>query len=129
MCRFGIDGNQRNHMSQKWALLLTANKASGVFPVCKATRQLHLKDGTLHLHGHRVNRCPHRYWSVTSNNCMRSYRFSSFHSTSSFSCLQSDSSCHLQCSYLSTRLFPTRLTGNAPLHIFPKPLVSPVLVH
>lgn len=45
-------------MSQKWALSQTANKASGVCPVCKATRQLHLKDGTLHQHGPRTNRCP-----------------------------------------------------------------------
>jgi hypothetical protein len=45
-------------MSQTWALSQTANKASGVCPVCKATRQLHLKDGTLHQHGPRANRCP-----------------------------------------------------------------------
>ena len=45
-------------MSQKWTLSQTANKASGVCPVCKATRQLHLKDGTLHQHGPRTNRCP-----------------------------------------------------------------------
>jgi hypothetical protein len=45
-------------MSQKWALSQTANKASGVCPVCKATRQLHFKDGTLHQRGPRANRCP-----------------------------------------------------------------------
>jgi hypothetical protein len=45
-------------MSQKWALSQTANKASGACPVCKASRQLHLKDGTLHQHGRRANRYP-----------------------------------------------------------------------
>jgi hypothetical protein len=45
-------------MSQKWTLSQTANKASGVCPVCKATRQLHLKGVTLHQHGPRANRCP-----------------------------------------------------------------------
>jgi hypothetical protein len=45
-------------MSQKWALSQTANKASGVCPVCKATRQLSLKNGTLHQHCPRANRCP-----------------------------------------------------------------------
>ena len=45
-------------MSQRWLLSQSANKASGTCPHCKAVRQLHLKDGTLHLHGPRNNRCP-----------------------------------------------------------------------
>ena len=47
-------------MSQKqsWALSQDANKASGTCSCCRATGQLHLKDGTLHLHGPRKNRCP-----------------------------------------------------------------------
>ena len=45
-------------MSQKWPLSQAANKASGVCPCCKAVRQLHLRDGTLQLHGPRSQRCP-----------------------------------------------------------------------
>ena len=47
-------------MSQKqsWPLSQDANKASGTCSCCRATGQLHLKDGTLHLHGPRKNRCP-----------------------------------------------------------------------
>ena len=36
----------------------TANKESGTCSVCLSTRQLHLKDGTVHQHGPRGNRCP-----------------------------------------------------------------------
>jgi len=36
----------------------TANKANGVCSVCHATRQLHLKDGTIHRHGPRSQLCP-----------------------------------------------------------------------
>jgi hypothetical protein len=45
-------------VSQIWSQLQTANKASGVCPVCKAPRQLYLKDGTLRQHGLRSNRYP-----------------------------------------------------------------------
>src|SRR5688572_10778191 len=34
------------------------NKASGVCSRCLAVRQLHLKDGTVHLHGPRNSPCP-----------------------------------------------------------------------
>ena len=56
-------------MSQKWIMSQTANKASGVCPVCKATRQLHLKDGTLHQHGPRTNRCPGTGQKPLTNVC------------------------------------------------------------
>jgi len=35
-----------------------ASKAGGECSVCHAVRQLHLKDGTVHQHGSRNNRCP-----------------------------------------------------------------------
>jgi len=48
-------------MSQKtWPLSQEANKSSGLSIVCRATRQLHHKDGTLHKHdrdGPRDNPC------------------------------------------------------------------------
>ena len=44
--------------SRVWALSQTANKESGTCSVCLSTRQLHLKDGTVHQHGPRGNRCP-----------------------------------------------------------------------
>ena len=46
-------------MSQRtWSLSQDANKSSGLCSVCRATRQLHLKDGTVHKHGPRDNPCP-----------------------------------------------------------------------
>ena len=44
-------------MSQSWPLSAEANKKKGVCSVCFATRQLHLKDGTVHKHGPRDNPC------------------------------------------------------------------------
>jgi hypothetical protein len=41
-----------------WALSQDANKPNGVCSVCKAIRQLHLKDNTVHHHGPRSNPCP-----------------------------------------------------------------------
>jgi len=41
-----------------WPLSQTANKSNGVCSVCLATRQLHLRDGTVHRHGPRHNPCP-----------------------------------------------------------------------
>ena len=43
---------------QTWRLSQDASKASGECSVCHAVRQLHLKDGTVHQHGSRNNRCP-----------------------------------------------------------------------
>ena len=43
---------------QKWPLSQDANKSSGTCSVCYATRQLHLRDGTVHLHGPRSQPCP-----------------------------------------------------------------------
>src|SRR6266516_5703815 len=43
--------------SQSWPLSQTANKNSGICSICQATRQLHLKDGTIHRHGPRDNPC------------------------------------------------------------------------
>ena len=45
-------------MSQFWTLSQEANKATGVCSVCRATRQLHHKDGTVHKHGPRDKPCP-----------------------------------------------------------------------
>src|SRR5206468_2696752 len=44
--------------SQSWTLSKEANKLSGTCCHCFAVRQLHLKDGTVHLHGPRNNPCP-----------------------------------------------------------------------
>jgi hypothetical protein len=43
--------------SQPWKLAQSINKSSVVCSVCKATRQLHLNDGRVHLHGPRDRRC------------------------------------------------------------------------
>lgn len=44
--------------TQTWPLSKDANKLSETCSVCHATtRQLHLRDGTVHLHGPRDNRC------------------------------------------------------------------------
>src|SRR5277367_1708286 len=47
-------------MSQprSWPLSQTANKLQGVCSACRAVRQLHLKDNTVHRHGPRNNPCP-----------------------------------------------------------------------
>jgi len=45
-------------MSEPWLLSLSANKASGICSVCRATGQLHHKDGTVHKHGPRDKPCP-----------------------------------------------------------------------
>jgi len=45
-------------MSQSWPLLQDANKSNGVCRVCLATRQLHLRDGTVHKDGPRDSPCP-----------------------------------------------------------------------
>ena len=42
---------------QTWSLSQDANKSSGACSTCYAVRQLHLKDGTVHLHGPRNNPC------------------------------------------------------------------------
>ncbi len=43
---------------QTWRLSQDASKASGECSVCHAVRQLHQKDGTVHQHGPRNDRCP-----------------------------------------------------------------------
>ena len=43
---------------QTWPLSQDVNKSSGECSVCHAVRQLHIKDGTVHQHGPRHNRCP-----------------------------------------------------------------------
>jgi len=42
---------------QTWRLSQDAGRNSGECSVCHAVRQLHLKDGTVHQHGPRDNRC------------------------------------------------------------------------
>ena len=44
--------------SQTWALSQEANKSNGICSVRHTTRQLHLKDGTVHRHGPRNQPCP-----------------------------------------------------------------------
>src|ERR1700759_4650957 len=43
---------------QSWPLSQDANKNSGTCSCCFAVRQLHIKDGTVHLHGPRSQPCP-----------------------------------------------------------------------
>jgi len=43
---------------QTWPLSQNANESSGLCIVCRATRQLHIKDGTIHQHGPRDDPCP-----------------------------------------------------------------------
>jgi len=51
--------NRPRPMSQQtWPLSQNANKSSGLCIVCRATRQLHIKDGTIHQHGPRDDPCP-----------------------------------------------------------------------
>src|SRR6267154_404639 len=53
--------------SQSWKLSQSANKSNGQCSVCLATRQLHLKDGTIHRHGPRDHPCPGSdkpHWSL-----------------------------------------------------------------
>ena len=45
-------------MSQSWAVSQTANKSKGTCSICRATRQVKHKDGTIHRHGPRDNPCP-----------------------------------------------------------------------
>src|SRR5260221_11485401 len=42
---------------QTWALSQTANKNKGTCSVCGAIRQIHMTNGTLHLHGPRKKPC------------------------------------------------------------------------
>jgi len=44
--------------SQSWPLSADINKRSGQCSWCRKVRQLHIKDGTVHDHGPRNNRCP-----------------------------------------------------------------------
>ena len=43
---------------QTWPLSQDANKRSGICSFCHEVRQLHLKDGSIHLHGPRQKPCP-----------------------------------------------------------------------
>ena len=45
-------------MSEKWPLSQLANKSNGTCSFCLATRQLHLRNGTIHKHGPRDDPCP-----------------------------------------------------------------------
>ena len=45
-------------MSQSWHLSQEANKSSGTCSVCLATRQCHIRDGTMHRYGPRSSPCP-----------------------------------------------------------------------
>ena len=45
-------------MSQSWPLSQRANKKKGICSVCRAVCQLKNKDGTVHRHGKRDDKCP-----------------------------------------------------------------------
>jgi len=45
-------------MSQVWPLSQLANKSNGTCSFCLVTRQLHLRDGTVHKHGPCHDPCP-----------------------------------------------------------------------
>ena len=45
-------------MSQNWPLSQLINKSSGTCSVCLATRQVHVRGGTIHKHGPRHDPCP-----------------------------------------------------------------------
>jgi len=45
-------------MSQNWPLSQLINKSSGTCSICLATRQIHIRDGTISRHGSRHNPCP-----------------------------------------------------------------------
>ena len=47
----------RIHFRPVWPLSQTANKSNVICSICLATRQLHLRDGTVHRHGPRHNPC------------------------------------------------------------------------
>ena len=66
---------------QSWALSQEANKSNGVCSVCRATRQLHLKDGTVHKHGPRDKPCSGSHKPPLGAACQRSA--SNDHSTHS----------------------------------------------
>ena len=53
----GIVFMSHSSHTRSWPLSQEANKSSGVCSVCRATRQLHLKDGTVHKHGPRDRPC------------------------------------------------------------------------
>ena len=44
-------------MSQSWPISQLINKSSGTCSVCLATRQIHIRDGTVHKHGPRHDPC------------------------------------------------------------------------
>ena len=43
---------------QSWPLSQNMNEKKGAYNFCKSVRQLHLEDGTIHLHEPRKNPCP-----------------------------------------------------------------------
>jgi len=45
-------------LSCAWSISQAANKLNGICCICHSTRQLHLRDGTVHKHGPRNNPCP-----------------------------------------------------------------------
>jgi len=56
-CADSVVTNHSIPHSQTWALSKEANKRSGMCSVCFATRQIHVKDSTIHKHGPRNNPC------------------------------------------------------------------------
>jgi len=48
----------RHAMSLSWPISQLINKSSGICSVCLATRQIHIRDGTIHKHGPRHDLCP-----------------------------------------------------------------------
>ena len=63
-----------NNMShQSWPVSQNTNKQKGICSVCKAVRQLHLKDNTIHLHGPRQNPCPGSHKAPAPSNSTQSH--------------------------------------------------------
>ena len=64
--------------SQTWSLSEEANKNCGTCSVCFATRQLHMKDGTIHKHGPRNNPCSGSHQLPLSDSVCRGSRSNPF---------------------------------------------------
>jgi len=59
-CQVARRGCSRRYSStsQTWPPSQTGNKANGICSVCHATRQIHLKDWTIHRYGPHNQPCP-----------------------------------------------------------------------
>jgi hypothetical protein len=91
-------------MAQSWPLSQNLNKTSGVCGVCRAVRQIHLKDGTIHLHGPRKTPCAGSRKPPLSNIQSSHNSSCSISSTATPYCLKADKvseSSNLNCTNVS----------------------------